>query len=373
MGAFVQGAERVPAKVVFTTDDLPPAQRLDAWNAAFGSLNEISVRRAEDDIRGVRSENWQLGAGLVLSVTRVPPSRFIRHKGQARRDGFDHWALRVLQRGHSLVRHAGFDARLGPGEPLFFSADESWVVDWTEAEWVSLCISRDLHPQLSAGLSAVERGPLRGVGAGLLADLLLALPGRLAAADAAEVSVLAQATQSLIAACLLTGAPVPPHGIAGDLAKERVRQAIRRHIGSARLTPERLAAAAGLSRSALYRMFEAEGGVASYIRDVRLAFAHAALRDPRHAHRGIAELAEAHGFPDPSPFSRAFRQAYGMTPGEVRALGLPGPAPARSRNVAPTVSGLAEGDVATQIYGLLAGPRGTVSSHGLSPGRAVGR
>ena len=77
---------------------------------------------------------------------------------------------------------------------------------------------------MSAGLSAVERGPLRGVGAGLLADLLLALPGRLAAADAAEVSVLAQATQSLIAACLLTGAPVPPHGIAGDLAKERVRQ-----------------------------------------------------------------------------------------------------------------------------------------------------
>src|SRR4051794_31326004 len=46
MGASVQGAERVPAEVVFATDDLPPAQRLDAWNAAFGSLNEISVLQA---------------------------------------------------------------------------------------------------------------------------------------------------------------------------------------------------------------------------------------------------------------------------------------------------------------------------------------
>ncbi|WP_431271888.1 helix-turn-helix domain-containing protein [Dankookia sp. P2] len=340
----------VPAPVVFTTDGLPPARRVEAWNAAFGALNAITVPNPDGDGVGTLCENRPLGAGMVLSVTRVSPTRFARDAARARRDWLDHWVLRVLRRGESRLRHPGFTARLGPGEPVLFSMHETWEAEWTEAEWVSLCISRDLHPQLSAGLGAMPPGPLRGAGAGLLADLMLALPRRLATAAAAEVPVLAEATRATIAACLLTGTPSPP-AIATNLAKERVRQAIRRHIGSTRLTPERLAAAAGLSRSALYRLFEAEGGVAAHIRDLRLSLVHAALREPASAGSSIAEIAAAHGFPEPSAFSRAFRQAFGATPGEVRAAGLPGPAPPREP-VAPAAppSGM-DGDFTVRLYG----------------------
>ncbi len=352
MGAETAAATRLPgeAPICFTTAPLPPPQRLDAWCAAFGSLNAIEVPPDTRDGVQVRSEHWHFG-GMVLSQTRVPDSRFLRDERRARRDGIDHWCLRVLRSGESRLQHPGFTARLGPGEPVLFSMHEGWATQWDAAEWVSLTIPRDLSPQFSAQLAALPSGPLRGPCAGLMADLLLALPARVASAPAESLGSLAEATRAAVAACLFTGAP-PPAAAArvADLQKERVRKAIHKHLGSARLTPARLAATAGISRSALYRMFAGEGGVACYIRDVRLSLAHAALRDPHQAGLGIAEIAEAHGFPDPSAFSRAFRQAFEATPGEVRAAALPGPPPPRlGRQLATEAA--ATPDLVARIYG----------------------
>ena len=339
--------------VVFTTADLPASWRLDAWNAAFGSLNAITLPEPGCDPVVTRSENWRLDGGTLLSQSRVSACQFRRDRLRARRDGLDHWVLRVLRRGEAVVRHPGFEARLGPGDLLLYSLHECWATDWSDAEWVSLCLPRDLHPQLSAGLGALPGGPQRGAGAGLLADILLALPGRMAEASPSEVPALADAVRAAVATCLLSGRPPARDATAAalprELAKERVRQAIRRNIGSVRLSPARLAAAAGLSRTTLYRLFEAEGGVARAIRDMRLSLVHAALRDPALARRSIAELAEVHGFADASSFSRVFRAAYGMAPGEVRAQGLPGPAP-------PPLSAAGgaprpDADLATQLYG----------------------
>lgn len=340
------------AMIRFSTAPLPRPERLDAWRDAFGSFNAIEVAEQAPGDHLVMGEHWKFG-GMVLSRNRVPDSRFLRDERRARRDGIDHWCLRVLRSGESRLQHPGFTARLGPGEPVLFSLHEGWATEWRGAEWISLTIPRDLSPQFSAQIAALPSGPLRGPCAGLLADLLLALPARVAAAPADGLCALAEATRTSVAACLFTGAPAPAATArVADLQKERVRKAIHRHLGSARLTPSRLAATAGISRSALYRMFADEGGVACYIRDVRLSLAHAALRDPHQAGHSIAEIAEAHGFPDPSAFSRAFRQAFETTPGDVRAAAMPGPPPPRlGRQVAPEVRPGA--DLAWQLYGRL--------------------
>lgn len=341
------------APVVFDTDRAPAADRLDAWNAAFGSLNAITIAGKAGEQPSSRSENWPLGSGLIVSHTRVTPARFCRDAARARRDSFDHFILRVLRRGQGRLRHASFGATTQPGELVLFSMHETWNVEWDDAEWVSLCIPRDLDLLLTAGLAALPSGLLKGSGAGLIADIVLALPARAAAARADELPVLARAVHAAIGACLLSGTSLPTIP-AADAAispvKERVRRAILRSIGSPRLTPERLAIAAGVSRSSLYRLFEAEGGVARYVQHVRLSLAHAALRDPLQSDKSISAIAEAHGFPAPPDFSRAFKAAYGTTPSAVRAAQAVGPAEAIGHGPShPLVR--RRRDVASIIYG----------------------
>ena len=335
--------KRPVVPVVFTTEHLPPAQRLDAWNAAFGTLNEIRLAEPAD-APPLRGEHWRLG-GMVFGVNQVPDSRFLRSPRRARSDGLDHWVIRVLSQGRSLLRHPGFSASVGPGEPVLFAMNETWTTSWQEAAWVSITIPRDLHPQLSRGLSALPRGPQRGVGAALLAELMLALPRELKAAGEADLPALGEVIRAMIGACLLPRMPERADPLDAS-RKEQVRRAIQAQIHSVRLTPERLAALVGVSRSALYRMFETEGGVARYIQDLRLSFALDALRDQAQAHRCVADIAASFGFPDPSVFTRSFRRAYGVAPREMRGA-TPSPVVlAPRRQILP----LAGCDLAARLY-----------------------
>jgi AraC-like DNA-binding protein len=98
----------------------------------------------------------------------------------------------------------------------------------------------------------------------------------------------------------------------------QARRYVEPHVHQRDLTPERIGHAIGVSRSTLYTLFEPHGGVAAYIRSRRLARIHALLSDP-HNRESIRDLAMRHGFVSEAHFSRAFRQAYGYPPREVRA------------------------------------------------------
>ncbi|MCP8938237.1 helix-turn-helix transcriptional regulator [Alsobacter sp. SYSU M60028] len=322
--ATASPSELIVRSILFSTDDFARADRLDAWNAAFGTLNEITLPEHPGVEPRVRCENWMLGAGMVLSETRVGWANFQRDVHRRRRDHIDHWVLRVIRRGKGRLRHPGFEVTTGPGDLVLFSASDTWSADWRDVEWVSLCFPRDFDLRLTSGLDSLPRGLQQGTGAALLADLMLLLPARAAAAPPEELPCLAAIVQSAISSCLLAGRDTHVQISAASataFAKERVRRAILRDIASSRLTPARLAFAAGLSRSALYRLFEPEGGVARYVRNIRLSLAHAALQDPASSHKTIAMIAEEHGFPDPPEFSRAFRAQFRITPSEVRKTG----------------------------------------------------
>lgn len=84
------------------------------------------------------------------------------------------------------------------------------------------------------------------------------------------------------------------------------------------LGAEKLARTFGLSRASLYRLFEPVGGVASYIRASRLNQARLELQAVGLANRRIGPIAYQSGFRSVTAFNRAFREAYGQTPSEVR-------------------------------------------------------
>jgi AraC-like DNA-binding protein len=99
---------------------------------------------------------------------------------------------------------------------------------------------------------------------------------------------------------------------------ERARRFVQARLFDPDLGVAALLAELSVSRSRLYRLFEASGGVTNYIRHRRLLHAYAVLADPSE-HRRICDIAEEHGFSDGAEFSRAFRREFGRSPSEVRA------------------------------------------------------
>jgi AraC-like DNA-binding protein len=98
----------------------------------------------------------------------------------------------------------------------------------------------------------------------------------------------------------------------------RVRRYIQMNLHRAELSPESVLNALQLPRPTLYRMFQHEGGLGTYIRHLRLR--HAANDLARYPHLMVTDIAYSVGFKSASDFTRAFRRAYGMAPQDFRAL-----------------------------------------------------
>lgn len=127
--------------------------------------------------------------------------------------------------------------------------------------------------------------------------------------------------------CDAGGAVVGVVGVSRDVRGAEDRQAIpaglaravdylEEHYGT-KLTPSRLAGVAGLSPSKFARLIRRVFRVTpvQLIAKTRLAAASHLLRD---TDRAVVDIAHACGFYDHSAFTRAFRQATGLTPTEYR-------------------------------------------------------
>jgi AraC-like DNA-binding protein len=75
----------------------------------------------------------------------------------------------------------------------------------------------------------------------------------------------------------------------------------------------------GLSRASLYRLFEPEGGFASYVRSRRLHRAARLLTSPAHRHLRILDVALESHFASETSFTRSFRREFGLSPADLRA------------------------------------------------------
>jgi len=103
---------------------------------------------------------------------------------------------------------------------------------------------------------------------------------------------------------------------------QRIEHYIDRNLCSAELNPQHIAQACGLSVRYLHKLFfSTPYSLGEWIRLKRLEAVYQRLRDP-HCHLSIGELAYRWGFSDQAQFSRHFRQHFGCTASEARAVSL---------------------------------------------------
>ena len=102
----------------------------------------------------------------------------------------------------------------------------------------------------------------------------------------------------------------------GQLLIDSIDRFIDTHIGE-EITVERICEEFDISRTRLYDIIRpyTKGGIASYIRRKRLAYAKHLILSTSLS---IAEVADAAGFSDYNYFLRIFKQSYGISCGKLR-------------------------------------------------------
>jgi AraC-like DNA-binding protein len=309
---------------IFMTHSLPPRDQFEAWREWYSSVFEVTPKDPIDDGFPGEIRLWNLG-GLAISRTIAPSSQISRTKGHIRREPIDHWVISYCRRGAHLAQTAGTAIEVPARTPYLWSLGQEFLHERTHMDRVQFLMARDafpdVRPLLDAACGLVLDTPLGH----LLGDYMMALERRLPDLTEEDFPGIARSVGAMAAAAVEPSAArvaVAQQQI--DLGrKERVRQAVRRHLRTPTLGPKNLARLVGMSRSNLYRLFENTGGVVRYIQRERLLAARAILSDLSTT-QSISAIAEDLCFADASSFSRTFKREFGYAPSEAQYAVLSG-------------------------------------------------
>jgi AraC-like DNA-binding protein len=311
----------------FATQSLRPRDQFEAWREWYQPVFDVISKQSTADEFPAEIDLWRMG-GLAVSRTFAPSIHIVRTKRHLRRDPVDHWVISYCARGAHFAKTADTELEVPTRVPYLWSLGQEFLHERTHMERLQLLIRRDafrdIAPLLDASCGLALDTPLGH----LLGDYMMALHRHLPAVTEADLPRLSSTVGAMVVAV------VAPSAERGAIArrqidvgrKERVRQAVRRHLRTPTLAPKNLSRLVGMSRSNLYRLFEDAGGVARYIQRERLLEARAVLSDPATT-QSISEIAEDLCFADTSSFSRTFKREFGHNPSDVRSAALAGLAP----------------------------------------------
>lgn len=307
----------------FDTRGMSPKQALAAWHENIDVMFDTRVHDLGETF-GVTMDAFMLGELVLTSVPHVAAQSYDRSSRRIGRDGVDHYLLQFYVKG-SVAGRSGKGGMKGtrPGDLWITDLAQPLSSTASQAEAVNLIIPRRfLSPLLDApDVHSMRIIPGEQPLVCLLRNHLLALAAAGPSMTVDDARRVVAPTLELAAAALNGGAhrEDAARGVEGALLDTICRH-VNGALPGADITLERVAGQFGISTRKLSYLFEPFGGFASWVRKRRLALVRAALSDPAQLHKTIEEIAQAHGFSHKANLGRAFRECYGLTPGQVRAF-----------------------------------------------------
>jgi AraC-like DNA-binding protein len=314
--------------VPFTLMDvsgLPPVERYARWRESISVLfeSEWSPTRPDEvfEARVAAAHLGQLLLGEACSRAQV----MNRTPAMIKRDGLDHFLLQVYLVGGTSGRWgARRCSSLEIGDVLMLDLAQPVVSSTQDFCCLTLAVPRAM---IASRLAAPERYhghrlPRDSVLGRVLGEHLRSLWQVTSQASATDARAMANGLVDLMGA-YFRDASVREIEAQPSVAlplRETIRSYIDKHLHRPDLSPEELARCFRISRSYLFALFKPLGGVAGYIRQRRLARAHAMLNRPPGG-RQVTDVSLMVGFTNPAHFSRAFRERFGVTPREVLEQG----------------------------------------------------
>jgi AraC-like DNA-binding protein len=280
--------------LLLDTRDLPAADRAEAFAAA---MQEVAAPcRIELQ---VHMTLWPYGQAALLSTDTSLFRLTAGGQGEP------------AQLGHELVVRDDDLMLVDMGTPNSFDCATGSGARVFLVPYDLLALPEDV---VQRAIPRLRASPLHDLVHAHLSQMAATAPELAADPGAAALGT---ATVELVRALIVSAAGERAGPVRAQPLVTRVRAFVGQHLHDPGLSPVAIAGAHNVSLRQLYKACSEAGlSLEQWIIEQRLEAARAHLASAAGLRRSIASTARAHGFADPSHFTRRFRQAYGLTPRE---------------------------------------------------------
>jgi len=254
---------------------------------------------------------------VLLGTVSAPAQRLERSVRKIAQQGIDHILMQFYTKGEAQVEVGRRTTAIKPRQMVIFDMSQPVVTEANAVLATNIMVPRALLADHMATIESLHGQPVEYASEPLRHLFATYLTGLLACAETVDIRqarFLSQAAVKHCGACFQPGEAVAR--ATEQLLGLAIRQFIETELTSEALGVETISARFGISRATLYRLFELDGGVASYIRERRLLRAMRLLTAASTRPR-ISTVAYATGFSDERTFSRAFSRRFGFLPREA--------------------------------------------------------
>lgn len=305
--------------VYISTDSVPASQRRNYWHEHFGSMwGDITSRSIAGVPLRARLRSTQLGP---LRLNEVDGSGWAFGRKSSANPAFFSLAFPIS--GCAAVNLDGRAVNLTSG--YVYLLDNSVQGDFATSPSYATCnvqipatlLERRLLP--ASPILQVPLSPAAGCAA-MLHDYVRALHANAAQIPEHAANLFARQLCELVV-FMVDGAEGLQSEDSSVISahRRRVLAFVAEHSDDSDLFPAKIARACGVSRSYLHRIFHGSSdSVMQRVRRVRLERARGLLEDPLSRDQNVAEVGYRVGFNSAAEFSRAFKQAFGVSPVELR-------------------------------------------------------
>ncbi|MFE5295834.1 helix-turn-helix domain-containing protein [Streptomyces sp. NPDC056632] len=311
---------------------LPPGERFE-WFADVVAREVIPTALSTERPADFEAEAAVLELGGVrVANFSCSPLRSRRTPALIRRGDPEQYQIGLLHTGAASLSQHRNDCSVRAGDFVFWDtsrpSDTEIPVRTGPVGLLMLQLPRGALPlrvrhvdRLLGSRIPGDRGT-----AAVLAAFLRSLETHADECAPRELERLGSVAVDLLAATLAQSLDVEeglPAEVRTQALLRRIHAFLDAHLGDPDLTPATIAAGHGISVRTLHQLFQGTGEtVQGRIRRRRLEQCRTDLDRSGSAARPIAVIAARWGFSGPAVFSRAFREAYGMSPTEFRALSV---------------------------------------------------
>ncbi|TVP58441.1 MAG: AraC family transcriptional regulator [Halomonadaceae bacterium] len=312
----------------FTTNHFAPNERLEAAQDTYSALAQVQFRAPKKQIPHIET-HIRLLPGVSIARARASSLHALRNSSQVA-DGNDDITFLIHPGGEGgWLSHLQSHETLActPGRARIVLNHQSGGIEFhgNRVNLLSVAFPRDRLMPLLSDLGRLPNTLLPS-GEALQHLTRLAVMQTQPQSDDAGPSPTQISDQLLDLACLAIGAnpEARRHAKRGGLRDARLR-AIKADINAHARTPltlEALALRHRVSPSYIRALFHKEGtSFTDYLVEQRLMRAFDAIIANEGPQRSISDIAFRCGFNHLSWFYRAFKQRFGMPPGELRKIG----------------------------------------------------